>query len=119
MMRKVSRKRRKKIYTHQKVYLHPCLLMRVASSLKAKRTLSADTIRDDSDDSDDSEGSDQALDMAALRRARRENPGTISILGSLSAKEGKLEDDEAHANAEKAKQLFELPSTEKIITGKY
>lgn len=82
--------------------------------MKAKRTSSAETIREYSDDSD---SSDQALDMAALKRARGENPGTISILGSLAGTDGKLGDDEAKANAEKAKQLFELPSTEKIITG--
>ena len=90
-----------------------CLLI-VASSFKTKRTSSAETIREYSDSD-----SDQALDLAALKRARRENPGTISILGSLSGTDGKLEDDEAKANAEKAKQLFDLPSTEKIITGNF
>ena len=107
------RRMRKKTCIPQKV--HPCMcLLIVASSFKTKRTSSAETIREYSDSD-----SDQALDLAALKRARRENPGTISILGSLSGTDGKLEDDEAKANAEKAKQLFDLPSTEKIITGNF
>ena len=117
-MRKVTRrkasKRKEMSFIHQEVCHSLHLLICIASSLKSKRTSSADTIREYIDDSDES---DQALDLAALKRARRENPGTISILGSLKLTDGSLEDDEAKSNAEKAKQLFDLPSTEKIITG--
>ena len=112
--RRRRRRRRRKTCIPPKVHPRLCLLI-VASSFKTKRTSSAETIREHSD----SDSSDQALDLAALKRARRENPGTISILGSLSGTDGNLEDDEAKSNAEKAKELFELPSTEKIITGRY
>jgi PH domain len=98
------------------------LLTCIASSFKTKRTYSTETIHEytnDGDDSDDSHGDGQALDLAALKRARRENPGTISILGSLAGTDGKIGDDEAKANAEKLRELFELSSTEKIVTGKY
>ena len=71
-------------------------------------------MRQGSDESD----SDQALDLAALKRARLSNPGTISMLGSISPRAGQFEDEDA-LSAEKVRKLFELPSTEKIINGVY
>lgn len=61
--------------------------------------------------------SDRALDLAALRRSRLQNPGKISMFGSISGR--KIDDDDDLASAEKVKKLFDLPSTEKIITGVY
>jgi hypothetical protein len=72
-----------------------------------------DRRRKDSDESD----SDQPHDLAALKRARLQNPGTISMFGSFSERDGKGVDDDASANAEKIRKLFDLPSAEKIITG--
>src|SRR2546423_11669997 len=112
--RKRKRKRKRKICIHQKVYLLFCLLTCVASSFKAQDTYATGEYAKDSDDSD---GAGQAHDLAALKRARRENPGTISMVGSLSGTDGKLGEDEAKANALKVKELFDLPSTEKIVTG--
>lgn len=120
MMKRARRRRRKrKICIHQKVHLLLCLLTCIASSFKAQKTYSAETIGEDTKYSDDSDGTDEALDLAALKRARKENPGTISMVGSLSSTDGKLGEDEAKANAEKVKELFDLPSTEKIVTGMY
>ena len=116
--KKRKRKRKKKICIHQKVHLILCLLTCIASSFKAQETYSADTTGDYAKDSDDSDGAGQALDLAALKRARRENPGTISMVGSFSGTDGKLGEDEAKAHAEKVRELFDLPSTEKIVTGK-
>jgi hypothetical protein len=65
----------------------------------------------------ESEGSDsdQPLDLSALKRARLHDAGTISMFGSIVGR--KVEDEDALATAEKVKKLFDLPSTEKIITG--
>lgn len=39
------------------------------------------------------------------------------MFGSFSDRDGKGADDDASANAEKIRKLFDLPSAEKIITG--
>jgi hypothetical protein len=61
--------------------------------------------------------SDRALDLAALKRSRLQNPGQISMFGSIASRN--VDDDDDIASAEKVKKLFDLPSTEKIITGVY
>lgn len=39
------------------------------------------------------------------------------MFGSFSERDGKVADDDASADAEKIRKLFDLPSAEKIITG--
>jgi sterol 3beta-glucosyltransferase len=67
--------------------------------------------RPDDDDDDDSDSSDQAFDLAALKRSRLQHPGTISMFGSVS------DQGQGAVQAEKMRELFELPSAEMIKTG--
>ena len=92
----------------------------VASSIRLQRTSSGsgDSFRDKRHDSDHSDTDSEALDLSAVRRARLQNPGTISMFGSISAKgAGKDAEDEGTANEDKLRKLFDLPASEKIITG--
>ena len=92
----------------------------VASSIRLQRTSSGsgDSFRDRRHDSDHSDTDSEALDLSAIRRARLQNPGTISMFGSISAKGvGKDAEDEGTANEDKLRKLFDLPASEKIITG--
>ena len=86
----------------------------VASSIRMKRNPSGESLADGDVQSEDSD-SDQPLDLAALKRARLHNPGTISMFGSMGGRTA--EDEDVRATAEKVRKLFDLPSTEKIITG--
>lgn len=61
--------------------------------------------------------SDRPLDLAALKRSRLHNPGQISMFGSIAGR--RVDEDDDPGSAEKVKNLFDLPSTEKIITGVY
>jgi hypothetical protein len=61
-------------------------------------------------DSDESDSSDQALDLAALKRSRLQHPGTISLFESANEHQ-----DEGFV--EKVRDMFDLPASEKFITG--
>jgi hypothetical protein len=91
----------------------------LASSIHLQRTSSGsgDSYKEKRHDSDDSDSPDQTLDFAALKRARLKNPGTISMFGAISEREGNLDDD-SNAASEKIRKLFDLPAAEKIINGK-
>jgi hypothetical protein len=82
--------------------------------MRMKRNSSGESLAGGHMESEESD-SDQPLDLAALKRARLHDPGTISMFGSIGGR--KAEDEDALATAEKVRTLFDLPSTEKIITG--
>jgi len=96
------------------------ILICVASSIRLQRNSSGsgDSFRDKRHDSDHSDTDSEALDLSAIRRARLQHPGTISMFGSISARgAGKDAEDEVTANEENLRNLFDLPASEKIITG--
>ena len=67
---------------------------------------------------DESDGTDNDLDLAGLRRARMQHPGTISMFGSFSDKAMKDAPDDGQDTAStKLRKVFELPEEEKILTG--
>jgi len=67
---------------------------------------------------DGSDGNDSDLDLAGLRRARMQHPGTISMFGSFSDKAMKDAPDDGQETAStKLRMVFELPKEEKILMG--
>lgn len=87
--------------------------------MRLKRKSSADSMGLQRQLSDDSDSSGRQLDLAELRRSRLQNPGKISMFGTSSERRSRKDEEDAQSNAEKARELFDLPETEKIITGYY
>jgi len=89
----------------------------LASSMRLKRDSSADSIGLQRQLSDDSDSSGRRLDLAELRRSRLQHPGKISMFDTASERKSRKDEEDAQSNAEKARELFDLPETEKIVTG--
>jgi hypothetical protein len=91
----------------------------VASSIRLERTSSGsgDSFKARAE-GDDSDGNDSDIDLAGLRRARLQHPGTISMFGSFPEIPGAADDEDDPQDAgAKLRKLFDLPLEEKILTG--
>jgi hypothetical protein len=67
--------------------------------------------------SEDSDSSGRQLDLAELKRSRLQHPGKISMFGADPERVTRAANEDAHSHAEKARELFDLPATEKILSG--
>jgi hypothetical protein len=79
---------------------------------------SGDSFRDKRQDSDESDSSEQVINLTALKRARLQNSGAMSVFGVISGYD-QGPDDNAATNAEKLRDLFDLPVDENIATGSW
>jgi hypothetical protein len=79
---------------------------------------SGDSLRGKRQDSDESDGSEQVFNLTALKRARLQNVGGMSMFGVISGY-AQGPDDDALANAERLRGLFDLPADENISTGSH
>jgi hypothetical protein len=84
--------------------------------LRRNSSGSGDSSRERDAHESESDGGDRSVDLAALRRETLEDPGTISMLGTISKRLSKG-DTEIVPDAERLRALFDLPESERIDAG--
>ena len=82
--------------------------------LKRRDSGSSESFRAAKHESDDSDTSDQALDLSTLKESLAQHRGTFTMLDEFSDRPGEAIEDN---NWEKIRAIFDLPASEKIITG--
>jgi len=85
------------------------------SSMRLNRASSGESIYERRRQSEDSD-SNRVPDFVELNRSRLKNPGSISMFGVDTERSIKVAEEDAQSNAEKARKMFDLPATEKIIS---